>query len=1386
MYGAPLYWATVYNQMDVARLLLSRGAKVEPNYSPLTTRLLISRGGKLEPNYYPLTQALMYCNGINLYECKQKWTEDQENDCSIYLRFCNIDLIELLLSYGADPDRPTYDLCIFLMENNEEVVRLLLKYGANVNRLCAGDMSPLKMTLLSREKNMFNILVEQPGISDNCSPSIFDSDTGCYSNVFYAVLWGVNTGEVDVLRQLLERGADPNLCLESCGNVVVGYAAMNSKSDETAFELLNLLLENGANVTTEAEYKWTHSDMLDGFPLLLGPLLSNFTQASKLLIEKGIQVELWRKQWKMYGALFHALWRDNCEVANMLVTRGHSLRPAVGQRSAIYYAHKCPSTFWLMLRQLTFINATDQISAMTVEIGDEVILTNLQDLESKVIVINWKTLSYFYYYLDRETIRMVRAGKKLEEFISMPVVAPYPHPFMLVADFRMLLLNKIAETPPDQSCQSGKECQTVPDVFLIIVEKMMDIFIASDFYAPVLESLHQNPSFLTLLDNRKYVFAIMMVIFIFFSLPLCNLAILIFKRRTTTEITYREQEKREVIQELSNQCRCNNVPDENPSSLNQMPLKNTMLPENGKVSSHKRLIFSILLYSCIGLVNVYIYQLTKKSIYLIVRKLMNNFTYQTSLWLILSFKILNTLVIEHQPGSPCAGDIFANVYNIKLSFWLTEEDINEMTSKHVEFNMLREHIGNNSESVQQLAKNLNILRENSKNNISQMRMWQHEAERVLTQMDFIRDSTGKDLTQLIDLTNKTQQKDPTLLWESEWLSQKSWKTPLYIDIIGKTISVLIHIVYIIIFRSLKIFSRLTEQAKSSSSYKIHLSLLILLSASLNISFKLACINVGESVAGNLFMRILLILVVTPSSVLLEWFVYRVIKLYIDWFINFFTSCVFAMKNEDLALLSLSEMYLSPEKLCQTHQLIAQATLPIKEMIENIYQHKVEVVPTGSVFEMYGKPLTAPALESNLNSDYDVMFAFKKEEFPVEIAMKNDEFLHVFVLSDSCRLLNSIKMMDESTRSLKLSAERTRQFMKHIVKNVSIFHKESTYKEKIVKTGWNVFAFLFNLPRIGKWTIQRTESSGPAANYLVRQGSPMFAQDWVNRLDCDILLSFELGHWPYSAREWGTRERQWPSPEVVGLVIDSGCQIVPKEDPMGDEFSWRLSFSRGELLLSTHVSSKARDAYMAVKLFWKNNLKVECPLLRSYHLKTLFYHFLEATDNRHLEMGEVKNIARDLLLFIQQSINDKTCKHYFIDTINLFDCLSTNDVLNTSEQITTCIRIIESSINRDSFLSSLLSRNSKTVLTITNCRDNNPFLYTFFVFIVLVLNMVAICGGAVVFITGILFVLSQVISFLYASLILIPSILILFVLHRSFIYLSKCRSSWDLLEASTAR
>ena len=143
----------------------------------------------------------------------------------------------------------------------------------------------------------------------------------------------------------------------------------------------------------------------------------------------------------------------------------------------------------------------------------------------------------------------------------------------------------------------------------------------------------------------------------------------------------------------------------------------------------------------------------------------------------------------------------------------------------------------------------------------------------------------------------------------------------------------------------------------------------------------------------------------------------------------------------------------------------QLVNPIKYKLRSVTGHSVEVVPTGSVFERYGKPLAAPAIETNLRTDYDIMFCLNRKDLPIEVLMKNDEFLHIFVLSPNCSLLNSIKKEHQEAEAVKLSASKARQFMMDIVESVKLKEKERDSRVKLVL--WNILAYVFNLPRMGR-------------------------------------------------------------------------------------------------------------------------------------------------------------------------------------------------------------------------------------------------------------------------------------------------------------------------------
>ena len=233
------------------------------------------------------------------------------------------------------------------------------------------------------------------------------------------------------------------------------------------------------------------------------------------------------------------------------------------------------------------------------------------------------------------------------------------------------------------------------------------------------------------------------------------------------------------------------------------------------------------------------------------------------------------------------------------------------------------------------------------------------------------------------------------------------------------------------------------------------------------------------------------------------------------------------------------------------------------------------------------------------------------------------------------------------------------------------------------------------------------------------------------------------------------------------MVASGCQAVPKADPSGDEFSWRLSFSRGELLLSKHVTDRARMAYVAAKLFWKEKLKSLCPALRSYHLKTLFYHFLENTPAVEVEESTTQELLQRLLLFLQKHLETRTCPHFFISSINLFDFTTAPFFEQTNQRIDMCVKILQDSQADTNMIPAIFSRKSKNMMIFRYFKAQHPYLWNALLFSLIILNLIFFCAGAAVYICGFFSLISIVISFLYGVCITVPVVFISFMAVKIF-------------------
>ena len=407
--------------------------------------------------------------------------------------------------------------------------------------------------------------------------------------------------------------------------------------------------------------------------------------------------------------------------------------------------------------------------------------------------------------------------------------------------------------------------------------------------------------------------------------------------------------------------------------------------------------------------------------------------------------------------------------------------------------------------------------------------------------------------------------------------------------------------------------------------------------------------------------------------------YGSVRLYIEkvvdiriWFWNkvMASRTASAIKFEDVIVKCLTNLYCSHSELRREEKLILDLTDQIKSHMTKVMKHSVLAVNTGSIFERYGKPLSAAAGESHLKSGYDVMFTLDVKQLPIVVQTVDDEYVYLIATSENCEAITKLK---ENSNEVKLSAGKARHFVQDSVSSLfsgnvpeSLTHLSGNSNNRF----WRMIDYIItstltntlHFCSLAYWTHPVTVIKGPATNFSMKR-LPLNPSELIRSahyhpfLDLDIILSIDLPAWPESAVDWPTRPRFWPSQAVVASVVATACSVVPKTDPSNDPHCWRLSFSRAEVVLSHHVPTNDRLAFMAVKLYFKERLKQKFAFLRSYHLKTMFYHFLES---REKTCGNVNDTIFELLSFVRKHIDQKHCQHYFIKTVNLFD-ISTSEV-----------------------------------------------------------------------------------------------------------------------------
>ena len=383
---------------------------------------------------------------------------------------------------------------------------------------------------------------------------------------------------------------------------------------------------------------------------------------------------------------------------------------------------------------------------------------------------------------------------------------------------------------------------------------------------------------------------------------------------------------------------------------------------------------------------------------------------------------------------------------------------------------------------------------------------------------------------------------------------------------------------------------------------------------------------------------------------------------------------------------------------------------------------------------------------------------------------SQEFYHIVPTHLDCSFIQHITDYDEKSCIKKLSNEKVKHYM---VDQILSKLKQEDFKinpKELTPNCWSLLnlSILAFTQRFLSWKEITKKISGPAINFKVRTAHLNAANPWHSTLDCDFILSFHSPTWPTPAREWLTRVRAWPGQDDVKTVVMGGCELVPKVGLSDDQFRWRLSFSRAEGFLASKVQPKQRVCYFALKAFFKTRLKHVCTFFKSYHIKTLFFYFLQGKSHEYWNNTSEENIVLDLLDMVHEALKTKMCPHFFIFELNLWETKDLEDYVKFRKQSNRAMKLLNDTMTEKHLFRLFIPAKIQTkILLDDQNREKIQSSWKIFCKIIFCLSLCFIISSPV-FILMLIMLLQNGIVWIIGSVCSLPLILVFLMM----LYISK--------------
>ncbi|WP_400078810.1 ankyrin repeat domain-containing protein [Winogradskyella sp. R77965] len=333
---SPLFAAAAYGYLEMAKLLVEKGADVKLNVigdgTPLITaaeyghlnmvKYFVSEGADINETFPNQGNALIAASGnghLNVMKYLisegadiNHYSPNQGNALIAAAHSDNVNAVKYLVEKGMDINfiSPNQGNALIVAANNGqlETVKFLLSKGAKINKISPNQGTPLIVASNNGHLNVVTYLLVEGAEMDKISP-----------NQGTALIAAANNGHIEVVEFLVARGSDINKFSPNQGT------AVNAATNNGHNSVMEYLIKNGADINQNSN---SH-----GSPLISAAKIGS-TESVSYLLSKGADMN---SQNNGQGSALNAAARNGRnDIIKLLLKKGVDINGQTdGQGSAL-------------------------------------------------------------------------------------------------------------------------------------------------------------------------------------------------------------------------------------------------------------------------------------------------------------------------------------------------------------------------------------------------------------------------------------------------------------------------------------------------------------------------------------------------------------------------------------------------------------------------------------------------------------------------------------------------------------------------------------------------------------------------------------------------------------------------------------------------------------------------------------------------------------------------------------------------------------------------------------------------------------------------------------------------------------------------------------------